>query len=584
MAASSSTISIKAFLPTSRLGRFISIFSSLFDRLLGLSKLQQLYLQHGFSGLDKQRFSLKLLSILGITFKGDQTLLSKIPSKGRFIVVCNHPYGMIEGVAIAYLLSTIRPDTKVVANVGLKILKELQDYFIFTNPLNSKSVINQQALKSCFAHLENDGLLVIFPAGRVSTYQDNENEITDAPWNRLSASLAIKTKSPVLPVFISGQNSKLFHQLGRIYFRLRLLMLVRELLKLKNHCIEFSANNPITPDQYHHFKSPQHLNDFFRLQCYLNQHKTEPPTQSLKSKPLISEVNGDLILDEILQLDQTQTLLNYHHFTVYYSEYEQIPQTLREITRLRELTFRLLNEGSGEECDSDEFDKTYIQLFVFDHKEKKIVGAYRIGRTDKLLKSADKSALYLSNVFQFDKTAFNIKHPCLELGRSFINPDYQKSFYGLLLLWRGICTFAFKHPQYRTLYGTVSLSTHYHPLSITLISKALNKKSSFVKARVPYQHINNTELDNYFNKYKVDITQLSLLIQAVEKDRKTLPILAKHYHKMGAEFHCLGLDAHFNNTPGLLLRVDLPKSPDKLLNLYFGKENKKAYLEYAKKT
>lgn len=576
-----SKISINTFLPKSALGFFIGIFSPLIDRLLGLKKLQSLYLKHGFSGLNKQAFSLKLISTLGITINGEKTLLSKIPEKGRFIIVCNHPYGMIEGVIIAYCLTKIRPDTKIVANVGLKIINELQDYFIFTNPLNPKSAINQSALKSCFTHLENEGLLVIFPAGRVSSYQEDKKIICDAPWNRLAASLAIKTKSPVLPLFISGQNSPLFYLLGKIYYRFRLLMLVRELLKLKNHTIDLLANNVITTDQYHHFSSPQHLNDFFRLQCYLNLHKPiDKSVSSVKQDNVIEEVCGILISKELSLLNTKQALLKYHDFSVYYAQHDQIPHTLKEITRLREITFRLLDEGSGNSCDSDEFDKSYTHLFVFDHKKQKIAGSYRIGLTDKLIPNKGASALYLSKVFSFEDTAFNLNRPCLELGRSFISPSYQKSFYGLLLLWRGICAFAHQHPQYRTLYGTVSLSTHYHPLSVSLISKALNKKSAFVKAKAPYLHDEDVELDDYFNKYKVDITQLSLLIQAIEKDKKTLPILAKHYHNMGAQFHCLGIDKQFNNTPGLLLQVDLAHSPDKLLNLYFGKEKKIEYLNY----
>lgn len=578
-----SKISINAFLPKSVVGFVIRLLSPLIDRLLGLKKLQALYLKHGFIGLDKQDFSLKMISLLKITIKGEQALLEKVPKTGRFIIVCNHPYGMIEGVIIAYMLSKVRPDTKVVANVGLKILKELQSYFIFTNPLNPKSAINQSALKSCFTHLENEGLLIVFPAGRVSSYQEDKKTICDAPWNRLAASLAIKTKSPVLPVFISGQNSPLFHKLGQIHFRFRLLMLVRELLKMKSKSICFLAHKSITPDQYPHFNSPNHLNDFFRLQCYLSQvQKEDNSAFDQKPNDLIAEVDSQLISPEISALDNKQNLINYHHFSVYYAQPDQIPNTLREITRLRELTFRLQNEGSGQACDTDKFDKTYTHLFVFDHDQKRIVGAYRMGKTDKLLNEGGLASLYLSKVFHFEKSAFNISQPCLELGRSFINPRYQNSFYGLLLLWRGICTFVHQHPQYNILYGTVSLSTTYHPLSISLISKALNKKSHFMHSKEPYQYYKNAELEDYFSKYDVEISQLTQLIQVIEKDKKTLPILVKHYHKMGADFHCLGVDTSFNNTPALLLRVDLKNAPDKLLNLYLGKEKKIEFLNNVK--
>ena len=111
-------------------------------------------------------------------------VLEKIPQRGRCIIVCNHPYGMIEGVIIAHLLTAFRSDTKIMANVGLKIFKEIKDFFIFANPLKPKAVINTSAIKQCFSHINNDGLLVIFPAGRVSFFQSNKQRITDGDWNR----------------------------------------------------------------------------------------------------------------------------------------------------------------------------------------------------------------------------------------------------------------------------------------------------------------------------------------------------------------------------------------------------------------
>jgi len=575
-----SNISLSYFLPNSLFGKITNLFTPLLDRLLGLKQLQRLYEKHNFSGLDKQQFSLKLLKSLGVTVEGEQQLLAKIPKHGRLIVVCNHPYGMIEGVIIARLLSTIRPDSKVMANVALALFKEIQDYFIFANPLNPKAAINQQAIKACFKHLNNEGLLVIFPAGRVSSFQEDKQCITDAPWNRLSASLARKTNSPVLPLFISGKNSPRFHQLGAIYYRFRLLMLVREMLKLNGKSIKLLANNIIPANQLKSLKTDQQLNDFLRLQCYLNQSKTKIETVKQDLQSIQAEVDVRLINAELSLLPEKNRLLTYRHFSVYYAQLDQIPNTLDEITRLREITFRELNEGSGLSQDSDKFDKTYIHLFAYDNQAEKIVGAYRMGRTDNLLQQGGVSALYLSQIFNFTDNAFNQQSPCLELGRSFISPAYQNSFYALLLLWKGICAFAHQHPQYRTLYGTVSLSSNYQPASISLINKMLNQHTGFVQAKENYQNINNAELDSYLQTHHIDMPLLSSLIKGIEEDGKEVPILLKHYHKMGGEFHALGMDKNFNNTPGLLLHVDLANAPDKLLNLYFGEEEKERYQQY----
>lgn len=83
------------------------------------------------------------------------------------------------------------------------------------NPLKPKAAINTSAIKQCFSHIDKEGLLVIFPAGKVSTYQNDKTYITDAQWNRLAVQIATKKQAPILPVFISGSNSQIFHRLGK---------------------------------------------------------------------------------------------------------------------------------------------------------------------------------------------------------------------------------------------------------------------------------------------------------------------------------------------------------------------------------
>ena len=166
-----SHISLAAFSSKTTSGKILNFFAPMLDRLLGIKKLNNLYVEQNFSGLDKQEFSEKLLDALGVSILSADNVLKKIPKTGKCIVVCNHPYGMVEGVIIANLLTNYRNDTKVMANIALKVFKEINDYFIFANPLKPQTAINSTAIKQCYRHVEDDGLLVIFPAGRVSFYQ-----------------------------------------------------------------------------------------------------------------------------------------------------------------------------------------------------------------------------------------------------------------------------------------------------------------------------------------------------------------------------------------------------------------------------
>jgi len=583
-----SDLRIASILPNTFIGKLLRIVSPLLDKILGVSKLRTLYLSCDFIGLNKQDFSKKLLAELGVKTSGGEDIIDQLPKSGRCIVVCNHPYGMIEGVIIAHLLTAFRSDTKIMANVGLQIFKEIKSYFIFANPLKPKSALNTSAIKQCFKHIKNDGLLVVFPAGRVSFYQSDKQRITDGDWNRLAIQLSLKTKTPILPVFISGGNSDLFHRMGRIYYRFRLMMLVREMFKLHQHEIELKANKLIEVKQLETFNNVESMNKFIRVQCYLNDKKYYTPWLDVTSEPsqsvrvfenIIAPASKSMMKEELDNLSENQHLLDFKSFSVYYGYKNQIPLCVQEITRLREITFRKLDEGSGQPCDTDKYDKTYMHLFVFDHRKDEIIGAYRIGQTDILQKDGDKSQLYLSQMFNFEAEFINQRQPCLEMGRSFIIEKHQNSFYGLLLLWKGIGAFVCQNPHYRTLYGTVSLSKLYDPRSVALMNAIMVTDNEGVNARVPFKGQLHPEVQEFIEPNEITLNQLSALVMGVESDGKDVPVLLRQYSKLGAKFHCTGIDTNFNDTPGLLLSVDLPKAPDKLLKLYLGKA-KKSYLSY----
>lgn len=578
-----SDIRLASMAPNTLFGVLLRIMGPSLDWLLGIRKLRKIYLSRELSGLDKQAFSKRLLDELGVQVSGGNGILAKIPQQGRCIVVCNHPYGMIEGVIIAHLLTAFRSDTKIMANIGLKMFKEIKDYFIFANPLKPKAAINASAIKKCFRHVKNDGLLVLFPAGRVSFFHADKKRITDGDWNRLAIQLATKTQSPILPVFISGTNSALFHRMGRVYYRFRLLMLARELLKLQAHKIDLKTNNLIELKQLKKFGGIERMNDFVRLQCYLNDESYFTPwledDKPRSFKDIMPMIDKASMTTELSQLPDEQHLLDFKSFSVYYGYQRQIPACVLEIARLREITFRTLDEGSGEACDTDKFDATYMHLFVFDHSNEEIIGAYRIGQTDLLQNNGDVSQLYLSQMFNFGAEFINQQQPCLEMGRSFIVEAHQNSFHGLLLLWKGIGAFVCQNPRYRTLYGTVSLSKQYDPRSVALINEIMVTDSNGVNAKAPFDSQLHPEVKDFISNETIELDPLSALVMGIEKDGKDIPVLLKQYYKLSAKFHCTGIDLNFNHTPGLLLSVDLPNAPEKLLKLYLGK-SKDAYLSF----
>lgn len=552
------------------------------DKALGISRMNKLYHLHQMQGLSKEDFADKLIDILQLDIRGIKALQEKIPTTGPVVIASNHPFGGIEGVILARVIGQVRPDLKVLANKGLGIFKELRDYFIFTNPLSEKDPTNGPSLRKCIKHVGAGGALLLFPAGRVSYYQAEKKGISEHTWNKIVGRLTSINNCQYVPVFVNGSNSKWFYRLGRVYYRIRMLLLARELLNKTGAVIDLNAGYPVEQKYFKHNNHVQSA-DLCRGMSYLQDNRwsyTWPADKVTHMKPLLPPVDSKLLKAEIETLPTEQRLIENKNYQVYYAYQHQIPNTVTEIARLRELVFREFNEGSGEPLDTDHFDATYTQLFIFNKKTSQIMGAYRMGLTDKLIEKDGMDGLYLHKMFDFAPEFMNQKSPCIELGRSFLVPEFQGSFQGLLLLWKGICAFVFKYPQYRMLYGTVSISKLYQPKSVKLIESLLIKPENKdnVSPRNSFNFDLHTEIAS-LSEQQVLFENIGPMLMSLEQDGKGIPTLAKQYIKMGANFHALAIDKSFNDTPGLLLSVDMVKSPERLLKLYMG-DNYREFLDY----
>ncbi len=566
-----SEISLTSVIENPRGSKIKFWLARLADRVMGLNKLQSIYDDSGMSGCNAHDFGERFCEVFNTSLEGEEALAEKVPREGSLILVSNHPFGCMEGIVLAHALAKLRPDVKVLANTGLQMFKEIESHFIFINPLKANDPANLSALKQCKSHLKQGGLLLVFPAGKVSYYRPEKKRVCDDEWNRLPAHLARTTDSPVLPIFVEGQNSRFFINMGRIYFRFKLLLLFREMMKHRNQNVTIRVGNLLSTKLLSKMKSVELINDYLRCQTYaqaseyINQWPEDVVSEHL---PLQSPVAPELLAQEVAALDESQRLADYKQFSVFYCRQHQAPNVIADIARLRERVFRLYNEGSGQPCDTDEFDATYLHLFIFDNEAHQIIGAYRMGQSDVLLREQGLKGLYLSRMFDFSPNFINHKEPCLEMGRSFIVPEHQRSFYGLFLLWRGIGEFVVRHPQYRTLYGTVSLSKLYKRQSVECIEKLALTPSSEVSPVTPFEATNNPELNEFIVKHNKTPGLLSILVQGLEDDGKDVPILMKQYEKLAARFYTVGIDKNFNHTPGLLLSVHLPSAPTKALKQY----------------
>ena len=177
--------------------------------------------------------------------------------------------------------------------------------------------------------------------------------------------------------------------------------------------------------------------------------------------PVAPAADSATLDEEIRRLPETTRLVDGGALQVYCADAGQIPHVLAEIGRLRELAYRSVGEGTGMRTDIDRFDAHYQHLFLWNQLRREVVGAYRIGRSDLIVASAGVEGLYTRTLFRYDEHLLQRLPPALELGRSFVRVEYQRNHAPLLLLWRGICSFIARHPQYRVLFGAVSISARY---------------------------------------------------------------------------------------------------------------------------
>ena len=302
--------------------------------------------------------------------------------------------------------------------------------------------------------------------------------------------------------------------------------------------------------------------------------------------PIAPAIPRALLKAEIECLPAEQRLVASGNFTVQYARAAQIPWCLQEIGRLRELTFRAAGEGTNKASDVDLFDAYYLHLFLWDSQAEMIVGAYRMGLADEILARYGKRGLYTQSLFKYGPRLLETLNPAIELGRSFVRGEYQRSYSPLVLLWRGIGRFVLRSPQYAVLFGPVSISNSYAPVSRRLMVEYLRTNNSetelarHVKPRHPFRAQRSTAWDEVEFASLKDIEQLSRVIARIEHDNKGVPILLKQYLKLGGRLLGFNADDQFSDALDGLIMVDLRASEPRVLARYMGEEGAVAFLAH----
>lgn len=562
-------------------GVFGTFAGWLLMKVLKISKLNEIYNRN--KHLSEIEFLDAILEEFQIKFEIPEEDLKRLPKEGAYITVSNHPLGGIDGILLLKLMLEQRPDFKIIANFLLHRIEPMKPYIMPVNPFEDRKDAKSSVLgfKNAILHIREGHPLGIFPAGEVSTYKDGKLMV-DKPWEEAAMKLAQKANVPIVPIYFHAKNSNLFYKLSKINDTFRTAKLPSELLTQKRRTIKVRVGKAISVNDQDEHKTLEEFSDFIRRKTYMLSNAFEPKEKRINSissslkahkipKKIVTPVDSKIMINEVkVLLKNDRRLLISKNYEVYLAPATEIPNILREIGRLREITFREVGEGTNEAIDLDTFDTYYYHMFLWDNEKKLIAGAYRMGLGSKIFEAFGIDGFYLQDLFRFEPELHKMMSESIELGRAFIIKEYQQKPMPLFLLWKGIVHTTLRHPEHKFLIGGVSISNQFSNFSKSLMIEFMKSHyydpyiAQYVRPKKEFKvKLKDADKDFVFDATEADLNKFDKIIDEIEPGALRLPVLLKKYIKQNARLVAFNVDPLFNNAVDGLMYIkisDLPES------------------------
>lgn len=556
------------------------IIATLAMWLLGLNKINKL--NDKYKDYKGAEFCTQVLKELNVKFTLDSRQFDYIPQDGAFITISNHHVGSIDGMILSSVIGTMRPDFKILTNFLLTLIPSLKECFLPVNPFAEEFQSHKsfKGLRMAVEHVKNGGCLGLFPAGEVATIQTHSKKtalksrmVEDTVWPENMVKLIRNANVPVIPVYFEAHNSKLFHILGMIHPLLRTARLIREMFNKKGTVVPMRIGKPILPNEMAEYQDNNQLGAYLRSRIYVMEAEFNNSNAALLAPPdtvtpIALPKDKKALLKEIVALKNSgKKLFEVASYQCYLADYEDIPITMIELGRRREQAFRATGEGSNKAIDVDNYDKYYKHLILWDFKQKKIAGAYRLGIGSEIFQNhGGVNGFYTSSLFNYSQD-FTEKylHHTIELGRSFVSVEYQKEALPLMLLIKGLMFSLMRYPDAKYFIGPVSISNSYPKFYQSLMVYYLNNmhhaklNENDATPSTPftpdYLHINPKDL---LRRKMDNFEKFDRFLMRISNNKYRIPTLVKKYIKINARIICFNVDPLFNySLDGLiLLQID----------------------------
>lgn len=497
-----------------------------------------------------------------------------IPSNGRVVIVANHPLGALDALALIHLVSEVRSDVKVVANELLSRLTPLSDLFLPVDNLGGAS--QKEQIRAIQHALQEEQAVIFFPAGEVSRMRPNG--IRDGKWNSGFLRFARRTNSPLLPVYIKARNSSLFYGASALYKPLSALLLVQEMFAQRAHNINLRIGEMIPNDSLrqarfalrtqvrmvkkHVYRVGRGKTGVFTTEKFIAHPQ---PRQRIKAELKAAELLGATRDEKSIHL----------------VDHVADSAIMKEIGRLRELSFRKVGEGTGNHRDLDSYDRHYRHIVLWDNDKLEIVGAYRIGEVDNIMVDRGLDGLYSHTLFDLGVEFRPKLRHALELGRSFVQPCYWGSR-ALDYLWQGIGAYLRHYPHIERLYGPVSISQNYpksaRDMLIYYYSQHYGNSATHVAPRQPYA-LDKAAIDEckHIVQGQDAVEEFKAMREYLHAFGLSVPTLYKQYTDVceegGAQFLAFNVDPDFSNCIDGLVCVELNRLKPSKRKRYIGNDD-----------
>jgi putative hemolysin len=499
------------------------------------------------------------LDYFGFDFSFQSNQIENIPATGRVVIVANHPLGALDALCLLKLISKVRKDVKIIANDFLAGIANIDSLLIKID--NFKSKQNKENILRVYKALENEEALIIFPAGEVSRV--TPTGIKDGKWEKGFLKFAKKTKSPILPILVDGKNSKTFYTVSLLNKTFSTILLSNEMFKQQNKIVNLEIGKLIEYENiFLLHTSIDALPEMYKKHLYgLKKNKN----QLFKtSSPIAHGEDRKSLKKELKQSELLGTTNDGKKIYLY--SYMNDGTVLKEIGRLREVSFRKVQEGVNKKRDIDKFDKYYKHIVLWDDEELEIVGAYRIGIAEEIYEEYEFDGFYANTLFKFQKDFLPFMENSIELGRSFVQPKYWGTR-ALDYLWYGIGAYLKNNPQIKYMYGPVSLSGSFpqyaKELMVDFYSNYFKGNKKIVESKNPFEYeTKNIALENNFSfqDYSSDFKILKDKLKSIDLN---VPTLYKQYSELceegGVKFYGFNIDPDFNDCVDGFIVVEVAK-------------------------